>query len=285
MLRRFRLRQHPHLFPLLRGDRLRNDPATGALGGGQAGDAHSSPEGRARVLRHQGRVRDGDIGSWVHPLAPEDLGALGPQRGLERLVRRMAILGLAPDRHGPIHAEHREHTLLQVRTLCLPLAIGHAEGHLLGRGERVIPPDTARGRITMDGAFVQAKARRRPHGPRGAKLHRAPLVEAIEDTADLIIVPGLRGSRFAQEQCRGLVGKARFEALQGAAATERVQPQCQHDGPRVHVHLRGYVVIDQADEAELVCVGRDNRQRVDGIDFDGGRSILHGILPWGARAA
>jgi hypothetical protein len=52
-----------------------------------------------------------------------------------------------------------------------------------------------------------------------------------------------------------LVREELFEAVERAAATQRIQHEPQHDGARVHVHLCGHVVIDETDEASLVGIG------------------------------
>ena len=83
------------------------------------------------VLRHEGSVSNVEIGARGHPLACQELGDLGSQRHLEALVGRMAIFGLAPNRHRTIHTEGREHKLLQVRALILAIARGHPEGKVL----------------------------------------------------------------------------------------------------------------------------------------------------------
>jgi hypothetical protein len=44
-------------------------------------------------------------------------------------------------------------------------------------------------------------------------------------------------------------------------------------------------MIDQANEAKLVSVGLDNRQRVDRVDLDSRRYVRHDSLPQGRRLA
>jgi hypothetical protein len=115
--------------------------------------------------------------------------------------------------------------------------------------------------------------------------HRAEVVEAIEDTPHAIIGKSLRGDGLAQEQCGVLLRKELSQAVQRAAAPQRIQHKPQHDRARVHLHLCRDVVVDKANEAQLVSVGLDNRQMVDGIDLDSGRYVRHGSLPQGVLLA
>ena len=131
MLRRGRLGQHAHLLPVVVGHGLRNDPATFAIGGGEAGDEAGVPESREIVCRHQGRVRNGDIRARLHPITRSALRDLRQQRRIEGLIRRIAIRGLAPNWYGTVHAQGGEDALLEVRPLILALAIGHLEGEVL----------------------------------------------------------------------------------------------------------------------------------------------------------
>jgi hypothetical protein len=80
----------------------------------------------------------------------------------------------------------------------------------------------------------------------------------------------MRGHRLAEEQCGVLLGEELFQAVQRTAATERIQHQGQHDRTCVHLHRRRHVVIDQADEAQLVGIGLHNGQMVDGVHLDSG---------------
>ena len=50
----------------------------------------------------------------------------------------------------------------------------------------------------------------------------------------------------------------------GATATQRIQDQAQHDGARVHVHLCRDVMIDEANQTQLVGIRFDNGQMLDG---------------------
>ena len=205
------------------------------------------------------------------PIARQELGDLRQQRRIEGLVRRIPILGLAPNRYRTLHAQGGEDELLQVRSLILAIAIGHLEGEVLLLGKLVIAPDTAGGRSKVHIAALQAKPRGRPDRTGREELHGADVVEAIEDTAHGIIVKGVRRDSLAQEQFGVLMGKALFQALQRAAATQRIQHKAQYDRARVHVHLRGHIVIDEADEAQLVGVGFENGQMLDGVDLDLGQ--------------
>jgi hypothetical protein len=72
------------------------------------------------------------------------------------------------------------------------------------------------------------------------------------------------------------MGKELFQAIPGATATERIQYQAQHDRARIHVHLCRHEVLDKSDKAQLVGVGFDNGQMVDGVHLDLGRYTMHG---------
>src|SRR5205085_3290691 len=166
-------------------------------------------------------------------MAGQHLRDLREQSRIERLVRRITIFRLAPERDSPIHAEHRKHTLLEVRTLILAVAISDAEGHILRLGERVIPPDTARGGIKVDIALLQAKLYGSPDRTGREDLHDAHGVEAIEDAADSIIIKGVRRDGLAQEQFGVLMRKKLFQTVQRATTTQRIQHQTQDDRTRV----------------------------------------------------
>ena len=110
----------------------------------------------------------------------------------------------------------------------------------------------------MPRAALQATPRGRPDGTGREEPHGAAGGEAIEDTARGIVVQGRRGYGLTSEQCGVLLGEARFQAVQRTAAAERIQHQGQHDRASVPLHRRRPVVIDQADEAQWVGVGREN---------------------------
>src|SRR6266568_1639706 len=73
--------------------------------------------------------------------------------------------------------------------------------------------------------------------------------------------------------------------VQWATATQRIQHETQHDGARVHVHLCRDIMIDEADEAQLVGIRFDNRQMLDGVHCDLRRYPRHGSLPRSTLAA
>ena len=79
MLRRGRLGQHTDHLPVVVGDGLRNDPSTFAVGGREAGDEEGVAEGSEIIFGHQGRVRNVDIGTWLHPMVCQELGDLRQQ--------------------------------------------------------------------------------------------------------------------------------------------------------------------------------------------------------------
>src|SRR5215471_16741942 len=137
MLRWWRLGQHPDHLPVVAGHGLRNDPSTFAVGGG---------EGRETVCSHEGRIRNVDRRARVHSILREELGELRQEGRIEGLVRRIAILGRAPNRYRTVYAQGGEDALLEVRSLILAIAIGHLKGQVLGLAKLVLAPDTARGR-------------------------------------------------------------------------------------------------------------------------------------------
>jgi hypothetical protein len=112
---------------------------------------------------------------------------------MEGFVRGLAIVALAPDGHGAIHAERGQHKLLEVRPFVLAIAIGHLEGEVLRLGKLIVAPDTARGGIKVHIAASQVKPRDRADGTIGKEPHGAEVVEAIEDAPHGIIRKGLRG--------------------------------------------------------------------------------------------
>jgi hypothetical protein len=118
-----RLGQHAPLLPVVVGHSLRHAPPTCARGGRAAREEEGVPESRAIVCRPQGRVRHGAIRAWLHPITRSAWRALRQQRRLEGLLRGSALLGLAPKRHGTIHAYRGEDTLLEVRPLLFALAL------------------------------------------------------------------------------------------------------------------------------------------------------------------
>src|SRR5919108_3577502 len=135
----------------------------------------------------------------------------------------MADLGLAPDRHGAIHAEGGQDELLEVRPFVLAIAISHLKGEVLRLGKLIVTPDTAGGRIKVHIAALQAKPHGRPDRTGREEPHRAKVVEAIEDTSRGIVVQGLRGYSCTQKKLGVLLGEELFQAVQRTAATERLQ--------------------------------------------------------------
>jgi len=121
------------------------------------------------------------------------LGDLRPQRRIEGLLRRIPILGLAPNRHSAFHAQSGEDELLEVRPLLLAIAIGHLEGEVLRLGKLIRAPDTAGGGIKVYLASLQVTPHDRSDGTVGKEPHSAEVVEAIEDTPHGIIGKGMGG--------------------------------------------------------------------------------------------
>src|SRR4030095_2036042 len=107
-------------------------------------------------------------------------------------------------------------------------------------------------RIKVRVAALKAKWGDGPYGTGREELHGSHVVEAIEHAPHSIVVEGVRRESLAQEEVGVLVGTKLVQTVQRTAATERIQHESQHDRARVHIHLRGHVVIDKPDEAQLV---------------------------------
>jgi hypothetical protein len=196
----------------------------------------------------------------------------------------MTIVGLAPNRHGAIHAQGGAHAWLEGRPRILTIPLGHPEGDVLLLSTLIIPPDTAGGGLNVHVAALHANPRGSPAGTGREECDGPHVIEASQDAPYGIVVKGLGREGLAQEQCCVLGGKALVHTVEGAAATEGIQDQPQHDRARVHVHRRGHVVSDESDAAPLGSVGCDHGPRVDGVHLDRGRSIMHGSLPGGVLA-
>src|SRR6185503_7320818 len=112
----------------------------------------------------------------------------------------IAVLGLAPDRHGAIHAEGGQDAVLEVRPFVLAIAIGHLQGEVLRLGKVIVTPDTAGGGIKVHIAALPAKPHGCPDRTGRAEPHRAKVVEAIKDTARGIVVQGLWGYSLPQKK-------------------------------------------------------------------------------------
>src|SRR5215813_2900130 len=119
----------------------------------------------------------------------------------------MPILGLAPNRYSAIDAQRGQHKLLEIRPLILAIAISHLEGEVLRLGKLVIAPDTARGRIKVYIAALQAKSHGRPDRTGREEPHGTKVVEAIEDTPHGIISKGVRREGLPQEEFGVLMGE------------------------------------------------------------------------------
>jgi hypothetical protein len=57
---------------------------------------------------------------------------------MEACVCSIAVLGLAPERHGAIHAEGGQDAWLEVRPFVLAIALGHLQGEVLRLGQLVV---------------------------------------------------------------------------------------------------------------------------------------------------
>jgi len=68
-------------------------------------------------------------------------------------------------------------------------------------------------------ALVQSKDLIGTHRTGREELHRAHLIEEIQDPPHGIISKRLCWEDLSQEECCVLLGKERFEAIQGAAPT------------------------------------------------------------------
>jgi hypothetical protein len=155
------------------------------------------------------------------------------------------------------------------------MAMRQADGDLARVIDPVLARDTRGGRVKVDIAPIQAELRRGTHRTGRAQLHRPAVVEAIEHTADVLIVTGLRGECFAQKQVGILIAKERFSALQGTSAAEGVDHETEHPRPRIDLHLGGDVMMHQVHPTELIGVGLDDRHMLDVRRFDVVGDISH----------
>src|SRR5262245_35112589 len=90
-------------------------------------------------------------------MAREELSDRGEQGRIEALVGGSASVDLAPDGHGTIDAEGRQHKRLEVGPFSLAIAIGDLEREVLCLGKLILAPDTAGGGITVHLAALPAK--------------------------------------------------------------------------------------------------------------------------------
>ena len=112
----------------------------------------------------------------------------------------MAILWFAPQRYGTINTPRGEDAWLQVGALVLAIAIGDPKGHLglLGLLQGQISPlYRDRGRIQVDVALVEVKDLIGPYRTGREHLHRARVIEPIEDPPHTVISKGARRDRLA----------------------------------------------------------------------------------------
>src|SRR5262249_24315248 len=151
-----------------------------------------------------------DIRVRLYPILREELRDLRQQRRIESLIRRIPILGLAPDRYGAIDAEHGQHKLLEVRPLILAIAIGHLEGEVRRLGKLIVAPDTVRSGIKVHIAALQVKPCGSADRTGGKEPHRAEVVEAIEDAPHGIIIKSVWSEGLAQEEFGVLMGEKLF---------------------------------------------------------------------------
>jgi hypothetical protein len=119
----------------------------------------------------------------------------------------------------------------------------------------------------VDVALVEATDARGPHGPGGEHLHRAGVLEAIQDPPYGVVLKSLRHDRLPHQEGRSWVCQERCPALQGTPAAQGIEAQAQHtrpwiDGPRGWHHL-----LEGCYEAALVRIGLPKGQRVDGGRF------------------
>jgi hypothetical protein len=125
---------------------------------------------------------------FVH--VPADLAQ---ETVIDRLVRGIAILDLAEDRHVAIHTQQREHELLQIRALVLAVAMSDLERCCFVLGAEVVAKEVDRGRVEVNVVGGYGETLQRPHRQRRKDPLRACGKEAIEHPSDILITEVLRG--------------------------------------------------------------------------------------------
>jgi len=148
------------------------------------------------IFRHQGRVRNVEIRPRLDPVWRQEVRDLRSPRRIEDLLRRIPILGLAPKRYSALDAQRGPHKLLEIRPLVLALALGHLAGEVRRLGTLRLPPDTARGGITVPITARQAQPCGSADGTGGTEPPGAEVVAAIEDAPHDIVVQGVRREGF-----------------------------------------------------------------------------------------
>src|SRR5262245_2764040 len=127
-------------------------------------------------------------------------------------------------------------------------------------------------------ALVEAKDAIGLDGTGREHLHRAGVIEAIQDPSYRIVLKGLRRDRLAQQQGRILLSKKLFQAIEGTPSTQGIENHAQHNGPWIDRHLRRYSLIDRLDQTHLVRIGLHNGQMLDLVRFDSRENEPHTTL-------
>ena len=193
------------------------------------------------------------------------------ERVITGFLRGIALLGLPPDGDRTIDTPGGEDTLLQVWPLVLAIAIGDPKGALvlLGLlGGQILSVDGDRGGIKVDRALVAVQDLLGPDGAGREHLHRARVIEPIQDPPHGVIIKGTRRDGLAQQQGRILVGKELCQTVQGTATAQGVEDHAQDNGPWIDGHLSGHQLIDHLDYAYLVGIRLHDGQMLDLVRFD-----------------
>jgi len=148
ILRRGGLGDVPDRLPVIGLDGREDYPLVLVVSGRQTGDEPCALAklGQIGIGDHR-QVGDVDKGSRLDSVLLHVFGDLAEQTVIDRLVRGIAVLDLAEDRYVAIHAQQREHELLQIRALVLAVALRDlARRRFLLRAE-IVATKVDRGRV------------------------------------------------------------------------------------------------------------------------------------------
>jgi hypothetical protein len=149
-----RIRDTPHLGPLVSLDGTTDNPLTCVVSRRQPGDKQTSLS--EVFLRDHRRVCDIDehlIGDTMCLHVPGDLAQ---DTMVDLLVRGLAVLELADQRHIPLHAQQRQDKLFEVRALVLAIALSDLERRPVIVHPAIVTVETHRNRVKNghDGSII-----------------------------------------------------------------------------------------------------------------------------------